>query len=212
MVPTLDELIDQMKASGYLRSGEVEQALREVRREDFIPVNKKEWAYLDRPLEIEKGQTISQPSTVVVMLEALKVGPGQKILEIGTGSGWQAGLLSKLVGKEGQVFTMERIHSLHESSKLKLKNYANVFVVLGDGTLGLPKQAPFDRIIVTAAAPEIPDPLREQLKVGGVMVIPLGDKYTQQVQIITKPREGVIERKALGLFAFVPLIGKHGFK
>jgi len=209
-----EELVAGMKAKGYLRSGSIERAVKAVPRWMFVPRNSVQRAYLDVPLEIGDGQTISQPSTVVCMTEALEVQPGMKVLEIGTGSGWQAGIISKLVGTAGKVYSIERISNLAENAKLNLQNagIANVVIKVGDGSEGLPQQAPFDRIIVTAAVPEIPQPLFEQLKVGGRMIIPVGDLYSQDMLIVNKPRAGVIDRKNMGKFAFVPLIGRYGFK
>ena len=208
------QLIGEIRLAGYLKSKALEKALQETMRHLFVPKRMGEHAYRDEPLPIGEGQTISQPSTVVAMTEALDVKPGQKILEIGSGSGWQAALIGKLVGPKGFVWTIERIKSLAETAKRNLKNanVENVKVVLGDGTLGLKKHAPYDRIIVTAAAPDVPEPLVEQLKIKGKIVIPIGDFYTQEMFVIEKIRKGVIDRKPIGYFKFVPLIGKHGFK
>jgi len=209
-----EELIHGMKAKGYLKSPAIERAVQAVPRWMFVPRNAIQRAYSDAPVDIGEGQTISQPSTVVCMTEMLEVQPGMKVLEIGTGSGWQAGILAKLVGSGGKVFSIERLSELAETAKLNLQNanIANVFVKVGDGSEGLKEHMPFDRIIVTAAAPEIPQPLFEQLKVGGRMVIPIGDLYRQEMLIVMKPRPGVVDRKTAGKFAFVPLIGRYGFK
>ena len=208
-----ENLIGWVKRSGCLRSEAVEKAFRAVPRHLFVPKKMEAQAYIDDPLPIGEGQTVSQPSTVSAMTEALDVKQGQKILEIGTGSGWQAAILAKLAGKDGFVWTIERHHSLAESAKRNLENAGirNVRVIVGDGSLGLKESAPYDRIMVTAGCPDIPAPLLEQLKVGGKMVLPIGDLYTQQMFLIEKVREGSINRKSLGGFRFVPLIGKHGF-
>jgi protein-L-isoaspartate(D-aspartate) O-methyltransferase len=207
-------LIKWMKGTGALKSGALERALRAVPRHNFVPKRSEEQAYIDEPLPIGEGQTISQPSTVAAMTEALDVRPGQKILEVGTGSGWQAALLAKMAGKEGFVWTVERLNGLAETARRNLENAAikNVKVRVGDGSLGLKEGAPYDRIIVTAACPDIPRPLVEQLKVGGKMVLPIGDLYTQEMVLVEKVREGSITRKSLGGFRFVPLVGKHGFR
>jgi protein-L-isoaspartate(D-aspartate) O-methyltransferase len=208
-----EQLIGWIKRSGCLRSEALEKAIRSTPRHLFVPKKLEAQAYVDDPLPIGEGQTISQPSTVSAMTEALDVRPGQKVLEIGTGSGWQAALLAKLAGREGFVWTIERFNSLAESAKRNLENAGikNVKVILGDGSLGLKPNAPFDRIIVTAGCPDIPAPLLEQLKVGGKLVLPIGDLYTQQMFLIEKVREGSITRRGLGGFRFVPLVGKHGF-
>jgi len=209
-----ESLIKWMKGTGALKSEALEKALRAVPRHNFVPKKSEEQAYIDEPLPIGEGQTISQPSTVAAMTEALDVRPGQKILEVGTGSGWQAALLAKVTGPKGFVWTIERFSGLAETAKRNLENAGirNVKVLAGDGSLGVKEGAPYDRIMVTAACPDIPAPLLEQLKVGGKMVLPIGDLYTQQMFLIEKVREGSITRKSLGGFRFVPLVGKHGFQ
>lgn len=209
----LEHLIEHIKDSGYLRSRRLEKALREVPRHLFIPEAITNLSYRDVPLSIGHGQTISQPSTVVIMTESLDVKEGQKILEIGTGSGWQTALLSRLVGKKGFVYSVERIHELVVLSKRNLKKVGikNVKIFEGDGSLGLKKYSPYNRIIVTAACPEIPKPLIDQLKLAGRMVVPVGGYSTQEMLVVIKKRNE-IEEKSIGSFAFVPLLGKYGFK
>lgn len=209
----LDDLIVRMKESGYLKSKNLEKVLREVPRHFFIPEDIIDMSYRDVPLSIGHGQTISQPSTVVIMTENLDVKEGQKILEIGTGSGWQAALLSKLVGNKGFVYTVERIHELIVFSRRNLKKLKikNVKIFEGDGSLGLKKNSPYERIIVTAACPEVPKPLLDQLKTNGRMIIPVGSYGRQEMFVVVK-RRNKIEKKSIGGFAFVPLIGKYGFK
>jgi protein-L-isoaspartate(D-aspartate) O-methyltransferase len=147
------------------------------------------------------------------MTEALEVEKGQKILEIGTGSGWQASILSYLVGEKGFVYSIEIIEELAEFAKKNLKKLGikNVEVVEKDGSEGLKEKAPFDRIIVTAACPDIPKTLIDQLKDGGIMVIPVGNLYLQDM-LVVKKMKGKIEKKSIGSFMFVPLVGKYGFK
>jgi protein-L-isoaspartate(D-aspartate) O-methyltransferase len=209
-----EELIIEMKSKGHLKSPAVERAIIATPRWMFVPRFQTPRAYRDVPLEVGGGQTISQPSTVAIMTEALQVGPGMKVLEIGSGSGWQAGIIARLVGSATKVYTIERLSELADSAKRNLENAGidNVVVKAGDGSDGLKEKAPFDRIIITAAVPEVPQPLVEQLKVGGRIVAPIGDLYSQHLFIITKLREGAIDRKDLGAFKFVPLIGKYGFK
>jgi len=208
-----DKLIEHVRYMGYLKSKKVENALKEVPRHNFVPEDIRELAYRDSPLSIGHGQTISQPSTVVAMTEALDVKLGQKVLEIGTGSGWQAAILSKLVGESGFVYTIEIIPELVNFAKNNIKklNVNNVEVIEGDGSLGLKEHAPFDRIIVTAACPDVPKPLLDQLKINGIIVIPIGNPYLQEMNVIEKTEDG-IKRNTIGSFMFVPLVGKYGFK
>jgi protein-L-isoaspartate(D-aspartate) O-methyltransferase len=208
-----EKLIEHIKSYGYLKSKELEKALREIPRHLFVPENIRKLSYRDTPLSIGFGQTISQPSTVVIMTEALEVKEGNKILEVGTGSGWQAAILGKLVGEKGSVYTVEVNPQLVEFARENLKKVGmkNVKVFEGDGSTGLKKHAPFDRIIVTAAAPDFPKPLIEQLKIGGIMVIPVGNIYLQEMYVVKKFKDK-IEKKSIGPFMFVPLIGKYGFK
>lgn len=206
-------LIEHLKSIGYLKSKNIEDALKNVPRELFVPEDIRYLAYRDAPLHIGNNQTISQPATVVAMTEALDVKGGQKVLEIGTGSGWQSALLAKLVGDKGIVYTVEIIDDLVKMAEKNLKKLGinNVKVIKGDGSMGLEKYAPYDRILVTAGSPEIPKPLLKQLKADGLMVIPVGNLYLQHMYVVTKNKDRV-EKKKIGNFMFVPLTGKHGFK
>jgi protein-L-isoaspartate(D-aspartate) O-methyltransferase len=208
-----ERLIKHIKSIGYLKSKELEDALREIRREFFVPDDMKYLAYRDTPLYIGSNQTISQPSTVVAMTEALDVKEGQKILEIGTGSGWQSAILGKLVGENGMVYTIEIIDELVKFAEENLEKLEirNVKVIKGDGSKGLEKYAPYDRIVVTAASPDIPKPMLKQLKPDGIMVIPVGNLYLQSMYVVRKSK-GKIEKKSIGSFMFVPMKGKYGFK
>jgi protein-L-isoaspartate(D-aspartate) O-methyltransferase len=190
-------------------------AFRKVPREKFIDPEYQNLAYVDSPLMIGEGQTISQPFTVAMMTQLLQLQPTDKVLEIGTGSGYQAAILGEIV-RDGKVFTIERFASLAEKAEKGLKgvkglNYGNVKVVVGDGTRGLPEEALFDAIIVTAAAPEVPEPLIEQLKIGGRLVMPVGGDWHQEMVRLTKTEEGV-ERENFGGYRFVPLVGEYGIK
>lgn len=208
----LDALILLMRASGILTSKRVEDAVRENPRHLFLSEELQPHAYLDRALPTKEGQTISQPSTVVQMTELLDVERGQKILEIGTGSGWQAAILSTLAGPKGDVYSVESRESLVKLSKENLRRLGrmNVHVKQGDGSLGFPGAAPYDRVIVTAAAPDVPHSLIHQLKNGGKMVIPVG-KTMQELRVIEK-KDGVVTTRKEGLYLFVPLVGKEGFR
>lgn len=206
------KLIWALKKKGYLKSKELEQALVDLPREKFVPANVRQFAYQDIPLSIGKKQTISQPTTVVIMTEALDVQKTDKILEIGTGSGWQGAILSKLTKKN--VYSIERIPELVRRAKSNIQQFReikNLKILEGDGSKGLKKYAPYDKIIVTAAAPEIPKVLIDQLKIGGKMVIPVGDYYSQEMFVITKKTKTKTIKKRIGYFRFVPLMGKYGF-
>lgn len=204
-------LVKQLILEGRIKTKEVEKAFLDVKREEFIPYHLKRYAYVDSPLEIGHGQTISAPHMVAIMVEGLDIKKGQKILEVGAGSGYHAAIVSKLVGKEGHVYTIERYSSLAENAKKNLKNIGikNITIEIGDGSEGLSKYAPYDRIYVTCAAPEIPEPLIEQLKDEGKLMVPVG-KMICQLELIEK-RKGKLHSKNLGGCAFVPLVGKYGF-
>ncbi len=183
-------------------------AFRTVPREEFVPPSFRELAYDDTPIGIGSGQTISQPYTVAFMTQLLDPQPADTVLEVGTGSGYQAAILSRLVRK---VYTVERFKELGSKAEevLRRLGYENVEVIIGDGSRGLPERAPFDGIIVTAAAPQIPPPLIEQLKVGGRLVIPLGVGVQEMVRAVKTPAG--LEKKVYPGFRFVPLVGEHGF-
>jgi protein-L-isoaspartate(D-aspartate) O-methyltransferase len=208
-----EKLIEGIKCLEYLKSKNIEDALRKYKREFFVPESMKHLAYRDFPISIGFNQTISQPSTVVAMTEALDVKKDQKILEIGTGSGWQAAILSHLVGEKGFVYTIEVIEELAEFAKNNIKRLGikNIEVFVKDGSLGLKERAPFDRIIVTAACPDTPKPLLNQLKIDGIIVIPIGNLYLQEMYIVKKLKDK-IEKKSIGSFMFVQLVGRYGFK
>ncbi len=181
-------------------------AMLKVPRHLFVPESMRRQAYEDSPLSIGHGQTISQPYIVALMTQALELKPDMKVLEIGTGSGYQAAILAEITP---HVFTIEIIKALYESAKDRLQNlgFKTVNVGLGDGYYGMKDAAPFDRIIVTCAALHVPPPLFEQLKPGGSMIIPVGGGFeTQRLLLITKDEEGRRSSKTLELVRFVPLI------
>lgn len=177
------------------------EAIEKVPRENFVPKKYSDLAYLDEPLPLIAGQTISQPTTVAIMTAALDAKKGQKVLEIGTGSGYQAAVLAELAGPKGKVYTIERIKDLVDYARKNLRTYKNVFVIHGDGTKGYKSAATYDRIIVTAAASELPGVIWRQLKEGGIMVIPIEDHLFKITKVKGKPKMA-----DLGLFTFVPLI------
>ncbi len=214
-----ERLIQRLKASGYLSSEQVENAMRIVPREEFVLPELRNDAYLDTPLPLIHGQTISAPHMCAIMCEALHLEVGHKVLEIGGGSGYHAALCAEIVAPRdnpnaGHVFTVEIIAELVELARRNLERcgYADrVTVVHGDGGLGLPAHAPFDRILVTAAAPKIPPPLLEQLKQGGRMLIPIGGHiFYQELVIVEKDAESRIRQRNWGGVAFVPLTGEYG--
>ncbi len=207
-----NELIDYLIRIGVLKTDYIIKAFREIDRKDFVREEYKIYAYEDIPLPIGFGQTISQPFTVAFMTEALEPKLGQKILEIGTGSGYQAAILAKIVGEKGKVITIERIPELAEFAKENLKKYniTNVEIIVGDGSLGFEKEAPYDRIIVTGAFPQIPNHLLNQLKEEGIIVVPVG-YGVQRMKKIIKKRDDIIVLD-LGPFRFVPIIGEKGFR
>ncbi|MCX9084696.1 MAG: protein-L-isoaspartate(D-aspartate) O-methyltransferase [Candidatus Methanoperedens sp.] len=184
-------------------------AIERIPRQLFVPDNEQENAYADHPLPIGCGQTISAPHMVAIMCDLLDISDGMKILEIGAGSGYHAAVMAKLAGS-GHIYAVERIEALALSARdnLKKAGITNVTVIVEDGSLGLPQFAPYDRISVAAAAPEILDTLTDQLKVGGKLVIPVGRLY-QELYLVTKT-DG-IKKEAKGGVVFVPLIGKKGF-
>ncbi len=198
-----ERLIRELQDRGLLKDKRILDAFRKVPREEFVLAEHRGYSYVNEPLPILKGQTISQPLTVAAMTEALDLKEGQKILEVGTGSGYQAAILSELTGKSGRVITIERIHELAEfaAGNLHRTGYSNVTVIEGDGSTGYENQAPYDRIMVTASAVRIPPKLIEQLKEGGKMVIPVG----KEMYLIGK-KKGKIEKAMLGYYMFVPLV------
>ena len=187
----------------------VMQAIATVPRHEFVPDNAQDAAYQNRPLPIGHGQTISQPYIVAIMTDLLNVNADSKVLELGTGSGYQAAILSRLVD---QVFSIEIIKELGKQAKRRLAQlgYDNVEVNIGDGYYGWEQHAPFDGIVVTAAASHIPPPLIQQLKPGGKMIIPVGSQFmTQQLLLVTKDQDNQITSEHILPVRFVPVTGEH---
>jgi protein-L-isoaspartate(D-aspartate) O-methyltransferase len=214
-------LVENLTDRGILTKPEVIKAMLKVPRHKFVPKDAESSAYMDSPLSIGLGQTISAPHMNAMMCEYLELKEGDKVLEIGTGSGYHAALCAELVapkgsGNPGHVFTLERHEELVKNARknLELTGYGNnVTVIHGDGTLGYPEAAPYDKILVTAASPsKIPIPLRDQLKDGGILCIPAGSKnFAQNLYIIKKCKQEFKSKKITGV-RFVPLIGKFGFE
>ena len=199
----------QIEARG-VRDERVLAAMRAVPRHCFVPAYQAGSAYRDTPLAIGQGQTISQPYIVAYMTELLELRGDERVLEIGTGSGYQAAVLAQLAA---EVISIERFPSLAQEARERLAalGYDNVRVEVGDGTLGWPQDAPYDVIIVTAASPEMPEPLPEQLADGGRLVAPVGPRWTQHL-VRVRREGGTFKRETLIGVAFVPLIGTHGWQ
>ena len=199
--------------SAYLNKEALDERIMQIMaivpRHEFVPENEKPYAYDNTPLPIGYGQTISQPYIVAIMTDLLQLSPTSRVLELGTGSGYQAAILSGLVK---EVFSIEIVKALGDQAKQRLKKlgYDNVTVKIGDGYYGWEDKAPFDAIIVTAAAPHIPPSLIEQLKIGGRMIIPIGQFFaTQHLQLVTKQeKEKIVTRQILPV-RFVPVTGEH---
>ncbi|RMG36061.1 MAG: protein-L-isoaspartate(D-aspartate) O-methyltransferase [Planctomycetota bacterium] len=202
------QLAESLRRKG-IRDERVLQAIATVPRERFVPADEQTMAYQDIALPLKCGQTVSQPYIVALMTEALAPRPTDTILEIGGGSGYQAAILSQLVDR---VITVERIPELAEEAEQRLRSLGigNVEVHVGDGTLGWPPEAPYDGIIVTAAAPKLPQPLLEQLKPGRHLVIPVGDEWLQR--LVRVRRDGdILHEEPLCDCRFVKLVGRYGW-
>lgn len=207
-----ERMVERQIAARGIRDPAVLAAMRAVPREAFLPPELAEFAYQDSPLPIGADQTISQPYIVALMAEALDVGPGDQVLEIGAGSGYAAAVLAEIVG---EVYTVERHAELAERARRVLaeQGYHNVHVRHGDGTRGWPEHAPYDAIVVAAGGPQVPPPLLEQLAVGGRLVIPVGETLRlQRLVRLTRISENEVRREELGEVRFVPLIGDEGWE
>ncbi|MBT8379161.1 MAG: protein-L-isoaspartate(D-aspartate) O-methyltransferase [Ignavibacteria bacterium] len=203
------ELVENLEKKGITDIALL-KALKEVQREKFIPSGVRQHSYKDIALPIGYGQTISQPYTIGIMTQALDVKEGNKVLEIGTGSGYQAALLEKMGAK---VYSIERHFDIYNDALNRFDKLGlRVHCKHGDGTIGWEEYAPFDKIIVTAGSPRVPDQLKKQLALSGKMVIPVGDKFSQTLQVLTKIKDDEFEIEDIPEFAFVPLIGREGWK
>jgi protein-L-isoaspartate(D-aspartate) O-methyltransferase len=203
-------MVDRQLRRRGIRDERVLHAMARVPRHQFVASDLWNEAYSDHPLPIADGQTLSQPYIVAAMLEALQLTPAETVLEIGTGSGYQTAILAEIAGR---VFSIERLPGLAYSAGERLIDLGNgnVTIVVGDGSLGLPEHAPYDAIVVSAAAPGIPPALLDQLKNGGRMVIPVGPSPAQELQLLRK-QHGRITTTILDGCRFVPLIGAQGYR
>jgi protein-L-isoaspartate(D-aspartate) O-methyltransferase len=204
------EMVEQQLKARGIRDAEVLRAMAQVPREQFVAPHLIEHAYRDKPLPIEESQTISQPFIVALMLQAARLHPEARVLEIGTGSGYAAALMGCLAR---EVHTVERHGSLAASASTRLRElgYANVQVHAGDGTLGWPDAAPYAAILVAAASPEVPEALRQQLAIQGRLLIPVGSGKEQRLLRFTRETVDRFREDDLGPVMFVPLIGQHGW-
>ena len=205
------EMVDYLSKGGWIKSPAVKNAFLSVDRALFVSSKAGDSAYFDSPLPTMDGQTISAPSVVAIMLEKLNVKKGNKVLEVGTGSGYNTALLSRLAGKSGRVISIELYEGLYKTAKKNLDNLGgcgNVELIRSDGSCGYDEHAPYDRIVVTAGMPYIENhPMAKQLKPDGIMVAPAGEKFYQDLVIYSKGKY----EKFLPVM-FVPLTGKCGFK
>lgn len=204
--------MESLERQGLIRSEGVKEAMLRVPRETFVAQGYEDRAYQDIPLHIGEGQTISAPHMVAIMAEALELEPGHRVLEVGAGSGYHACVVA-CIAREGWVYSIERISSLAERAKENIAEAEccpNITVVVGDGSRGYPEASPYDRIFVTAAAPRVPESLKEQLREGGKILIPVGSREGQDLLRVTKTEKGFSE-ETLGGCSFVPLVGEEAW-
>lgn len=216
-----EKLIDNLVREGILRSPTVINAMRALPRADFLPENMQPYSAEDTPLPIGFGQTASAPHMVSIMNEALQLEIGHNVLEVGAGSGWHAATIAEIIAPHeaprtnwGHVYTVEIVQGLADFARktiMKAGYGDRVTIVSGDGSMGYVEKAPYDRVLVTAAAPSVPEPLLEQLKPSGIMLIPVGSaSLFQNLVKITKGSNGKMKEENLGGVAFVPLTGRYG--
>jgi len=219
---TWDQLVENLVKERVLHSQNVIRAMKQVSRSLFLPERSIEYASVDAPLPIGMGQTVSAPHMVAIMNEALELEIGHHVLEVGAGCGWHAATIAEIVApkdtprsEKGHVYTVEIVAGLAQLARENIMRHGfgdRVTVVHSDGSMGYPEHSPYDRILVTAAAPEVPPPLTEQLKAGGVLVIPVGSAHLFQSLIrVRKSSDASLTRENLGGVAFVPLTGHFGY-
>lgn len=207
-----EELIRKWQETGLVKDKRLIEAFKKIKREKFVLKDNLSHAYGDYPLPILGGQTISQPSTIMLMLEALELKETDKVLEIGAGSGYNAALIATVCSK-GFVYSTEIVEELIDFAKSNLKNAGinNVEIIHSDGSEGFKKGAPYDKIVATCACPEIPELWLDQLKLGGIIAAPVGPMYAQEMVRLKKTKDR-LDIKTLGDFMFVPLKGRHGYE
>ena len=210
------QLVLKLVREGRIRSAQVIEAMEAVPREKFVPEKEIKHAYIDTPLSIGLGQTISAPHMVGIMVEELDLAPGQNVLEVGAGSGYHAAIVAHIVGKlpKGHVYSLEIKPELAELAQRNLGHAGysqSVTVIASDGSLGYPQEAPFDRIFVTCASPDLPPPLINQLSENGKLLIPVGSTYYSELTRVTKVK-GKLRKSKLGGCAFVPMLGEFGYQ
>lgn len=209
------EVVEHLERMGYLKNPEIKRAMLKVKREDFVAPEYRENAYVDTPLPVPGNVTISAPHMHVIFMNALKLKPGDKVLEVGFGSGILLAYMREVIGNKGKIIGIEIVPEAFEFGKKNLERagYKDIKLVLGDGSLGLPEEAPFDKIISSASCPEVPNPWVEQIKPGGIVVSPVGPETGyQELVYLEKKEDGKIVRKNLGGVVFLELKGKYGFK
>jgi len=207
------EMVEKLVSSGYIKTDQVRQAMEKVPRHIFVPEEMQRYAHADTPIQIGGGgQTISAPHMVAMMLELMELEKGMTVLEIGCGSGYHASLAAYMVGAQGHVYTIDIVEELTENAKnhiAQIGMHDRIDVLFADGSKGLPEHAPYDRIMAACSAPDIPQPLMEQLKDPGIAVIPVGSGYTQSLAYVKKIGGEVIKKDYPGV-AFVPMRGEYG--
>ena len=211
-------MVERYKRAGYISTSEMEEAMLRVPREEFMDHRYRDYSYHDQPFPIpgDGRQTISAPYMYPATNEPLKIRPGHRVLEIGAGSGYGAAIIRELVGDEGLVVAIEINEVTHRFAveNLRRAGYDDVLVILGDGTLGHPPKAPYDAVSITAASPDIPPPILDQLNAPGRIVAPVGASsiYGQDLVLLEKRVDGEITRRVLMKVAYVPLLGEHGWR
>jgi protein-L-isoaspartate(D-aspartate) O-methyltransferase len=206
-------MIKRLLEQGYISTPETSLAMEKVPRHLFVPQELQDSSYQDTPLYIGEGQTISAPHMVGIMIENLDLHKGNKVLEIGSGSGYHAAVMAEMVRPTGHIFSVERIETLAMRARANLENagYSElVTVIIEDGSNGLPEHSPYDRISVAAAAPSIPEPLKLQLAEGGKLLVPVGGRLYQELMLVVR-RDNQFTQENLGGCVFVPLVGDHGY-
>lgn len=209
-------LIENLEKFGYIKDSRIKRAMLKVKRENFVAMEYFASAYVDVALPIPGGASISQPTVHAMSLSALKLNQGEKFLEIGAGSGIVLAYAKEIIGTKGKVFGIEFNKETYEFAKENLKKagyWKKVKLIRGDGSLGLPDKSPFDKVLISAASPDVPEPIKEQVKAGGIVVAVIGPpRGNQELVYFEKKKDGSWIKKNLGGVIYVPLLGKYGWK